>query len=234
MSKNIFSFLLALAFGSQGMAQKEAKQQAFQPLFDGKTTAGWHGYNRQGIGSAWQVVDGTLHFNSALANKGDRKMGGDIVTDEVFNNFHLKLEWKVAEGGNSGIMFNVKEDPAYKYAWYTGPEMQVLDNAKHPDARIPKHRAGDLYDLISCSVETVKPAGEWNKVEIIFTGNQLQFFLNGEKVVSASYGDDAWRALVAGSKFKSMPTFGTFSSGRICLQDHGDDVWYRNIEIRKL
>jgi hypothetical protein len=234
MIKKIFSFMFAFAMGSHGMTQKGAPNQTFQPLFDGKTTAGWHGYNRQDIGSAWQVVDGTLHFNSAVAAQGDNKKGGDIVTDEVFGNFHLKLEWKVAVGGNSGIMFNVQEDPAYKFAWYTGPEMQVLDNARHPDARIPKHRAGDLYDLISSSKETVKPAGEWNKVEIIFTGNQLQFFLNGERVVNTSYGDDAWRALVAGSKFKSMPAFGTFSNGRICLQDHGDDVWYRNIEISRL
>lgn len=232
MKQLIPTLLLAAGFAFTAMAQKEEK--GFKSLFDGNTTKGWHAYNKKGIGAAWQVVDGTLHFNAAFKDASGNRDGGDIVSDNVYNNFHLKLEWKVAEGGNSGIMFNIQEDVAYKHPWYTGPEMQVLDNARHPDAKIPKHRAGDLYDLISCSSETVKPAGQWNEAEILFTGTQLQFILNGQTVVSSSYGDDTWRALVAGSKFKNMPAFGTFSSGRIGLQDHGDHVWFRNIRIKQL
>ncbi|MFN2440722.1 MAG: DUF1080 domain-containing protein, partial [Chitinophagaceae bacterium] len=116
----------------------------------------------------------------------------------------------------------------------TGPEMQVLDNAGHPDAKITKHRAGDLYDLISVSKETVKPAGEWNTAEIIADKGNLRFRLNGEEVVNTTMWDDVWRTMLANSKFKDMPGFGTFKKGKIALQDHGDNVWYRNIKIRRL
>lgn len=221
--------------GTRVNSQAQSKDdKAFVPLFDGKTTKGWHTYNKTGIGSAWKVEDGVLHFDPSQKENGRTVGGGDIVTDESFENFHLKLEWKIAPGGNSGIMFYVKEDPAYRYAFETGPEMQVLDNAAHPDAKIHKHRAGDLYDLIACSRETVKPAGEWNLAEIIANRGKLEFRLNGETVVTTSYGDEAWKKMVAGSKFKGMPDFGTQMAGKICLQDHGDHVWYRNIMIRKL
>jgi hypothetical protein len=112
--------------------------------------------------------------------------------------------------------------------------MQVLDNNKHPDAKIVKHRAGDLYDLISSSKETVKPVGEWNQAEVIYNNNTLQLILNGETVVSTTLGDEQWNKLVAGSKFRTMKGFGTFRKGRIVLQDHGDKVWYRNIKIKEL
>jgi hypothetical protein len=144
------------------------------------------------------------------------------------------VEWKISEGGNSGIIFGVKEDSMFKKSYLTGMEMQVLDNCKHPDAKIIKHRAGDLYDLISCSKETVKPAGEWNHAEVIYNNNSLQLILNGETVVSTVVGDENWNKLVAGSKFKTMKGFGTFRKGRIVLQDHGDKVWYRDIKIKEL
>jgi hypothetical protein len=112
--------------------------------------------------------------------------------------------------------------------------MQVLDNAGHDDGKIIKHHAGDLYDLISCSQETVKPVGEWNQVEIISNNGKLDFILNGTNVVSTTMWDDNWKKLVAGSKFKDMPDFGTYKKGRIALQDHGNMVSYRNIMIKKL
>jgi len=112
--------------------------------------------------------------------------------------------------------------------------MQVLDNAGHPDAKIPKHRAGDLYDLISCSQETVKPWGQWNHVEIKCVNGKLDLYLNGTNVVSTTLWDDNWKKLISGSKFKDMPDFGTFKQGHIALQDHGNDVWYKNIMIKKL
>ncbi len=206
------------------------KEEGWQLLFDGKTTKGWHGYGKgSGIGSSWVIADSSLHLDSTV------KDGGDIVTNDEFENFHLKLDWKIAVNGNSGIIFYVKEDTSkYKYPYYTGPEMQVLDNAGHPDAKIPKHRAGDLYDLIACSKETVKPALQWNRVEIIADKGKLDFMLNGEKVVSTTLWDDNWKQLVAGSKFKAWPDFGTFKKGRIDLQDHGNNVWYRNIKIKRL
>jgi hypothetical protein len=164
-----------------------------------------------------------------------KRDGGDIVTDEEFENFDLKLEWKIAKNGNSGIMFCVHEDTTkYKAPYETGPEMQVLDNDGHADGKIKKHRAGDLYDLISCSKETVKPVGEWNQVEIKLLNGKLDFYLNAENVVSTTMWDDSWNKLVAGSKFKTMPGFGTFKKGHIDLQDHDCMVWYRNIVIKKL
>ncbi|MGB2848054.1 MAG: DUF1080 domain-containing protein, partial [Saprospiraceae bacterium] len=122
----------------------------------------------------------------------------------------------------------------YDYVWHTGPEMQVLDNACHPDAKIIKHRAGDLYDLISSSVETVRPALEWNQAEIVSNAGALDLYLNGQKVVSTHTNDAAWKKLIAGSKFKSMKDFGSFAKGGISLQDHGHTVWFRNIKIKSL
>ena len=110
----------------------------------------------------------------------------------------------------------------------------MLDNDGHPDGKIIKHRAGDLYDLIKSSSEPVKPVGEWNAVEIISNKGKLEIFLNGTNVVTTIMWDDNWRQLIAGSKFKDMPDFGTFKKGRIALQDHGNTVWYRNIKIKKL
>src|SRR5689334_8616061 len=203
-------------------------------LFDGKTTAGWHKYGGGAVGSGWKVQDSALYLDTTVKVNGKRD-GGDIVTDEEFENFDLKLEWKIAKNGNSGVMFCVHEDTTkYKAPYETGPEMQVLDNDGHPDGKIKKHRAGDLYDLISCSKETVKPVGEWNQVEIKLLNGKLDFYLNGENVVSTTLWDDNWNKLVAGSKFKTMPGFGTFKKGHIDLQDHDCMVWYRNIVIKKL
>ena len=214
---------------------KGEMKEGWHSLFDGKTTRGWHTYGSKTVGEAWKVDDGSLHLGVAEKESFQVKGGGDIVTDEEFDNFDLKLEWKIDTCGNSGIIFYIHEDPVkYKYCWQTGPEMQVLDNKCHPDAKIIKHRAGDLYDLISCSKETVKPALEWNKVEIKSLNGKLDLFLNGMNVVSTQLWDDSWKKMVAGSKFKSMPDFGTYKKGHIALQDHGNGVWFRNIKIKQL
>lgn len=201
-------------------------------LFDGKTTAGWHTYGNAEAGAGWKVEDGALYLD---ASNKDQTQRGDIVTNEEYDNFHLKLEWKISKNGNSGVIFYVHEDTTqYKATYNTGPEMQVLDNNGHPDAKINKHRAGDLYDLIASKTEPVKPVGEWNKAEIISNNGKLEFILNGKKTVSTTMWDANWDKMVAGSKFKTMPGFAKFKSGKIALQDHGDGVWYRNIEIKKL
>jgi hypothetical protein len=207
-------------------------KKGWKSLFDGNSKKGWHIYRGEATGESWQVEDGLLTFTPI--NKPGVKTGGDLTTDEEYENYHLTVEWKISEGGNSGIIFGVKEDSMYKKSYLTGMEMQVLDNSKHPDAKITKHRAGDLYDLISCNKETVKPAGEWNHAEVIYNNNNLQLILNGETVVSTVVGNENWNKLVAGSKFKTMKGFGTFRKGRIVLQDHGDKVWYRDIKIKEL
>jgi hypothetical protein len=203
------------------------KSEGWQLLFDGQTKNGWHSYNKKGTLDDWKVENGALVLNST-------KKDDDIVTDEQFENFHLKVDWNISEGGNSGIIFSVKEAPEYDRSYKTGPEQQVLDNERHSDAKIPKHRAGDLYDLISCSTEVAKPAGQWNTAEIIKNKDSLTFKLNGTTTVQTKMFDDSWKKMVAGSKFHEWKTFGTFRKGVIALQDHGDKVSYRNIKIRKL
>ena len=210
------------------------KSEGWQLLFDGTTKKGWHVYNNKSDGSAWKVADGALYLDTAKKKDWQVQGGGDIVTDDEYDNFHFKVDWKVAPKGNSGIIFYINEDKKYEHTWHTGPEMQVLDNAGHADANINKHRAGDLYDLISSSPETVKPAGEWNHVEIISQNGNLEFHLNGTKVLQTTMWDDNWRKLIAGSKFKPRADFGTYKKGRIGLQDHGDLIMYRNIMIKKL
>ncbi|MFM2337878.1 MAG: hypothetical protein RL115_1071 [Bacteroidota bacterium] len=217
---------------------EEQKADGWHLLFDGLSTKGWHKYGGKPVGSAWKVSEGLLFLDTTIKdekNKWQIKDGGDIITDEEFENFHLKVEWKIAKEGNSGLIFYIHEDTAkYQWPWMTGPEMQVLDNAGHADSKIIKHRAGDLYDLISCNKETVKPAGEWNLAEIIANKGKLDFFLNGENVVSTTMWDAAWKKMIAESKFKKWPGFGTYQKGKIGLQDHGNTVWYRNVMIKKL
>jgi hypothetical protein len=225
MGASIFSMEV---MGQNTLTDKE-KKEGWTLLFDGKSTGGWHSFNTRAAGPAWKVEDGALTLNS------DAKDGrGDLVTDKTYANYEFTIEWKISKCGNSGVIFNVQEDPKYNATYVTGPEMQVLDNTCHPDAKIIKHRAGDLYDLIKSTKETVKPAGEWNVARIVSDHGKMQFWLNGEQVVTFTMHDAAWDALVAGSKFKSMPDFGKASAGHLALQDHGDQVWYRNIKIREL
>ncbi len=199
-------------------------------LFDGKTAKGWTTYGKDTLGSSWKVEDGALYLNAA-----DKNGRGDIIHELELENFHLKLDWKIAKNGNSGIIFWVQNDPSkYKYVWYTGPEMQVLDNDGHADAKIDKHRAGNLYDLVAGKEGVTKPVGEWNTAEIISNSGKLEFKLNGESVLITTYGDEQWNQLIANSKFKSMPAFGKNFKGHIALQDHGNPVWYRNIMVKKL
>lgn len=228
-------FAVAFAFISQLFTTPILhKPNKWINLFDGKTTKGWHSYGKSSAGSAWKVDNGVLFFDG-LSKKDSLVKGGDLVTDQSFGNFHLKLEWKISKNGNSGIIFWVQDEPTkYDYVWYTGPEMQVLDNDGHPDGKIKKHRAGNLYDLIEGKEGAVNKVGEWNLVEIISNNGKLDFFLNGINVVSTTYGDAEWRALIAGSKFKTKPDFGKVFSGHIALQDHGNNVWFRNIMIKKL
>ncbi|MFD2037061.1 DUF1080 domain-containing protein [Belliella marina] len=203
-------------------------------LFDGKSFDGWKKYGGGEVGAAWKIQDGAIYLDATNKSEWKEGDGGDIVTKEEFDDFHLKVEWKISEGGNSGIIFYVNESDKYPYPWSTGMEMQVLDNEGHADGKITTHRTGDLYDLIESNEETVKPVGEWNLAEIISKDGNLELHLNGTKVVETTLWTPEWEALIAGSKFKDMPGFGTFKSGKIALQDHGDEVWFRNIEIKKL
>lgn len=232
MNKLYFAALLLLILPSLAFL---TKPEAAEPpagwitLFDGTSTEAWHTYQKDYVSDAWKIEDGAL----VLDKSGDAE-GGDLITDQEFENYDLRLEWKISECGNSGIIFNVHESEEYSRTYQTGPEMQVLDNSCHPDAKIHTHRAGDLYDMIPCKEETVMPANQWNEVRIKVKNGKTSFWLNGTKVVTFKMFDDNWKAMIADSKFKDMPGFGKYKKGRIALQDHGDKVWYRNIRIKEL
>ncbi len=206
-------------------------------LFDGETPTGWRAYGKDAFPAGWEVVDGTLHCQGSGRGEAGGVEGGDIVYEKPFSNFHLKLEWKISEGGNSGIFYLGQE--THDFIWKTAPEMQVLDNEKHPDAEAGiagNRQAGALYDLIPAVPQNAKPAGEWNAVEIKVYKGSVWHFMNGEVVLEYHLWTPEWNDLVAGSKFPALnPDWANVAAeGLIGLQDHGDDVWYRSIKIREL
>ena len=193
-------------------------------LFDGKTVKGLRGYKQSGFSDSWEVVDGTL--------KTVPGHGVDLISEEVYKNFELELEWKVPKGGNSGIFYFATEEG--NYIWQSAPEMQVVDDAKHTDGKNTLTSAGALYALIAPSANVVKPVGEFNQVRIKVKNNHVEHWLNGTKIVEYVYDSDMMWDLVAKSKFNKMPLFAKASEGHIGLQgDHGL-IWYKNIRIRRL
>lgn len=201
-------------------------------LFDGSSFDNWRGYLTEDIYSEWTIEDNAMVFTPG------EKGGKNIISKQKFTNFVLSLEWKISEGGNSGIFWSVFEDKKFSEAYQTGPEIQVLDNAKHPDAKVVggTHMAGSLYDMIACPEEFVNPAGEWNLcvLEINHETNQGKVSMNGNEVMTFPIHGEAWDKMVANSKFKGWEGFGVYQTGHIGLQDHGDKVWYRNIKIKEL
>ncbi len=192
-------------------------------LFDGRSTAGWRVFKEPGVSAGWSVVDGALVTTPP---------GGDLISEKEYGDFELSLEWKISSGGNSGIMYRVTE--AAEATYETGPEMQVLDDTRHPDGKNRLTSAGSCYGLYAAPAGIVKPAGEWNAVRIRVKGNHVEHWLNGVKVVAYELGSADWKAKVAASKFKQWPGYGLAARGHIALQDHGDVVAYRNIRIREL
>lgn len=235
---SICAVIIALSTGTIAQTPNtltdQEKKEGWQLLFDGKTTTGWRNYNSRTIGEAWKVADGSLYLEASQKEGFQQKHGGDIITDKEYENYEFLIDWKIEPCGNSGIIFNAVENPKYKWVWLTGPEMQVLDNTCHADAKIPKHRAGNLYDLIASATESVKAAGEWNTARIISNNGHLELWLNGVKQVETTMFTPEWEAMIRGSKFKDMPDFGKSRKGHIALQDHGNQVWYRNIKIREI
>lgn len=201
-----------------------AADDGFVKLFDGKTTDGWRGYFQEKVGSGWKVVDGALMF--------DGSGGGDIATVKEYGNFILKFEWKVEPGSNSGVMYRVSLGDRAPY--FSGPEYQILDDERHRDGKNPLTSAGSLYALYAPQDKKLMKVGEWNTGKIVLDGSRVEHWLNGKKVVEADLASKEWQEKVAASKFAKWEKFGKNSSGHIVLQDHGDKVWYRNIEIKVL
>src|SRR5437773_6615160 len=213
----------ALSAQSPNTLSPAERAAGWRLLFDGKTTAGWRGFKMDSMPAGWQVVDGALTRVAAA---------GDIVTREQFKNFELSLEWNVAPGGNSGIFYRASEDETAIY--WTAPEMQVLDDAAHPDGQSRLTAAGSDYGLYPSPAGIVKPAGQWNQARIIVNGNHVEHWLNGVKVVEYELGSPDWEARVKASKFADHPRYGRNAEGYIGLQEHEFRVAYRNIKIRVL
>lgn len=199
------------------------KQAGWRLLFDGKTTAGWRGFRKTATPAGWTVEDGALTRTAPAS---------DIVTLDQFENFELTVEWKIADGGNSGVFYRATEDSTA--IWHSAVEYQILHNAGHADGKVPETSAGSAYDLYAPVTDMTKPAGEWNQARILVKGAHVEHYLNGARLLEFDVGSPDWNERVARSKFAKYPAFGRAARGFIALQDHGDRVAYRNIKIRTL
>jgi hypothetical protein len=231
-------FLLSFAIGPLVLAadpanslSDEEKKAGWKLLFDGKTTAGWRGYNMKEMPKGWKVIDGALIRVSGGAGGKGAGGGDDIITLEEFADFELSLEWKIVAGGNSGVLYRVVEGAVT--SWHVAPEMQVLDDSKWPK-RDKRQLAGSLYDLYAPAKAAAKSSGDWNVAKVIANGKHVEHWLNGEKLLEYELNSDDWKERVAASKFRKLADFAKAMKGHICLQDHSDRVEYRNIKIRPL
>jgi hypothetical protein len=234
-SKLMMGVLFALMLmGVTATAQKKGK---WVTLFDGKTMNGWRGYNMPGVPNAWTIEDGALKINAKSPATNER---GDLLFDKKFKNFELQLMYKVDKGANSGILYLGQELPGKKI-YQSAPEYQVLDNENHPDAKAGKNgnrKSASLYDMIPATPQVDKGFGQWNEVRIIIKDGHVQHYLNGKKVVEYTLWNEDWKNMVLNSKFKDWADFmnagGDTRSGYIALQDHGNNVWFKNIKLREL
>ncbi len=240
----ITALLLLMSFAFNSFAQedntlsKKEKRKGWILMFDGETTDDWRRFGKTDVPGVWSAKDGTLMCRGVKRDDAKPDEKGLIIYDDKFSNFHLKLDWKISECGNSGI-FYLGQEEGYPSIIQTAPEMQVLDNSCHPDAKNGKNgnrQAGSLYDLIPATPQNAKPAGEWNSAEIIVKNGKVTHIQNGKKVVQYKLWTDEWKELVSGSKFPKIREdwHDVPKEGYIGLQDHNDDVWYKNIKIRKL
>ncbi|WP_430907259.1 3-keto-disaccharide hydrolase [Maribacter sp. 2-571] len=219
---------------AQEVASTDTDQE-WTVLFDGSSFDGWKAYGGENVPDHWKLEDGAMVFYPPE----NREEGAtyNLITEKRYTDFELSLEWKISEAGNSGIFWGVMEKPSLKQPYESGPEIQVLDNAGHPDGKNgTTHQAGALYDMIAPSKDVTKAVGEWNTciVSIDHKTQQGSVVLNGEKIVTFPVNNDAWNALVSGSKFADWEHFGKYTTGSIGLQDHGDKVAFRNIKIKEL
>ena len=218
-----------LAFAMSPLEQRsgaltEAEQAGgWKPLFDGHSLSGWRAYETATPPAGWRAVNGEL------VRDGD---GGDLMTMQEYSDFELRLEWKISENGNSGIMFHVGKDGEFPYS--TGPEFQVLHNAGHKDGANPITSAGSNYAMHPPAKDVTNRVGEWNDIRLIVKGTHVEHWMNGEKLLEYEFFSPDWEARVKASKFGTMPGYGRIMRGHIALQDHGNLVTYRNIRIKVL
>jgi hypothetical protein len=192
-------------------------------LFNGSNLEHWRTYQCECITDGWQIVD------KILVRAGPAR---DLITKEKFKNFILELEWKISKGGNSGIIIRASED--LQYSFMSGIEMQILDDMNHPDGQNPFTSSGAVYDLYPNQLDITNSFNEWNKVRIIAINASVKFFLNEVLVNNVVISSDAWRTAIGNSKFSEYKNFGLLEEGHIALQDHGNEVAFKNITITRL
>ena len=222
-------------FNSEPLRAEGGSQQSageWTVLFNGKDLTGWRRYGEESAGSAWIVEGDALVLD--VDDSTTATTGGDLITDGQYENFELELEWKISAGGNSGIFFGVQEIAGQRVAYLTGIEMQILDDDKHIDGKVPETSAGSCYALYAPAEDVVRPVGEYNKVRLIVRDTKVEHWLNDHKIVAYTIGSDDWSSRVAASKFADWEHFARYRKGHIALQDHTDRVWFRNIRIREL
>jgi hypothetical protein len=219
MIRSLLTTFTFLCFSFATTAQ-EAKTT---PLCDGKSLTGWVGRDGKPVtGDGWKVEEGNVIHRAAKA--------GDLYTEKEYADFELSWDWKIRAGGNSGVKYRVttygKE--------LLGPEYQMLDNATHADGKLETHRSGCIYDFFPAPTAKAKTPGEWNQSKIVVKGGKFEHWLNGELVCSADTASEAWKTAWAKSKFKKQATWAQNPKGKIMLQDHGDEAWFKNLQIREL
>lgn len=217
------------------VSERESKD-GWKLLWDGKTNNGWRGAKLDAFPeNGWIVEDGILKVMKG--NGGESTNGGDIVTIRKYRNFILTVDFKITEGANSGIKYFVNPDLNKGEGSAIGCEFQILDDEKHPDAKLGvkgNRTLGSLYDLIPAPADKPFRKGEFNTAKIVVKDNKVEHWLNGEKIVEYERNNQMWNALVAYSKYRDWPHFGNLPEGNILLQDHGDEVWFKNIKIKEL
>jgi len=209
----------------------EERAEGWRLLFDGQSTQGWRGYNQETMPDSWVVEEGTL---KSMGQGGD--IGGDIVYDvQPYANFELTLNWKIEEGGNSGIFYHIVEGEEYDAPYYTAPEFQLIDQEGFPEKLEPWQSLGGDYGMYDPDYEgAMKPAGEWNTARIVFTEENVEYYLNGKKTLEFEPWSEDWKKRKEEGKWQDYPDYGEARSGLIGLQDHGSFIWFKNIKIREL
>jgi hypothetical protein len=211
---------------SLGDAEKNA---GWRLLFDGRSTDGWRGYKSKTVPGSWKVENGSL-----LARHAVGESTGDLITVEEFDDFELRLQWKMTKGGNSGVIYRATEQ--HDEVWQSGPEYQILDNAGHLDGLNPLASAGACYAVFAPAKDATRPLGQWNETRILCQGKHVEHWLNGEKLLEYDVGSDRWKAHVKTSRYYltayGQGNWGQAPRGHIGLQDYGGAIEYRNIKIR--
>jgi hypothetical protein len=205
------------------------KKDGWILLFDGKSTAGWHGFNMKSFPDCWAIEDASLTMNT----KGSAE-SLDIVTDKSYKSFVLSVEYKLTKAANSGIIFQIKEEPKYKFPYETGPEFQVIDQANWPDKLEDWQLSGANYAMYPPLAKPYKQLGEWNQLCLVVDGNKVTQILNGVVVATYEKYSDDWTKRRNSGKWTSFPDWGKFDEGHISLQNHGTKVWYRSVKIKEL